>query len=295
MHVSEKNFMLSAENAAHVSLTTKKFVNEIASQIEGWFYPLDMAMFGMIEAFQRSLAIGGDIAEIGVWKGKSLALLALLTETSDNIYAMDLFCDDLLELTQSNIAKFVSKQQAGRIQYITGNTSDYNTTYLQGLFKTKLRFLHIDAGHEYHEVLHTLTLVAPFMHDHGIIVMDDYHDREFPGVHAATLDYCYGTTNGLWVPFMAGANKIYLANPVYAKQFQLFLCNEAYFKDTMRLSRIKDSLVLIMQSKLPMKSAVIKHIVESQLIGQRPDSELNSLTEKAKLHSQTELAATSIR
>lgn len=284
--------MLTPDLAAHISSTTQKFINQTAPQLEGWFYPLDMMMFAMTEFFHKTIAAEGDIAEIGVWKGKSLALLALLSETSIPIYAMDLFCDDLLEQTQQNIAKFTSEQQARRIQYITGNTADYNTEYLQGLFKNKLRFLHIDAGHEYHEVLHTLTLTAPFMHDHGIIVMDDYHDREFPGVHAATLDYCYETTKGLWVPFMAGGNKIYLANPVYAKQFQLFLCKEAYFKDTMRLSRIKDSIVLIMQSKLPMKSEVIKHIIEHQLTGLRAESELNELTQKAKHYSQTELAAT---
>lgn len=284
--------MLTPDIAAHISSTTQKFINETSPQIEGWFYPLDMMMFAMTEFFHKTIAAKGDIAEIGVWKGKSLTLLALLADTSDQIYAMDLFCDGLLEQTQTNIAKFTSVEQSDRIQYLSGNTANYSTNYLQSLFKNKLRFLHIDAGHEYHEVLHTLTLTAPLMHDYGIIVMDDYHDREFPGVHAATLDYCYETTKGLWVPFMAGGNKIYLANPVYAKQFQLFLCKEAYFKDTMRLSRIKDSIVLIMQSKLPMRSDVIKHIIEHQLTGLKAESELNELTQKAKLHSQTELAAT---
>ncbi|MBY0416959.1 MAG: class I SAM-dependent methyltransferase, partial [Pararheinheimera sp.] len=204
------------------------------------------------------------------------------------------FCDDLLEQTQMNIGKFTSPEQASRIHYITGNTANYSTTYLKSLFRNKLRFLHIDAGHEYHEVLHTLTLAAPFMSDHGIIVMDDYFDREFPGVHTATIDYCYQTTNGLWVPFAAGGNKIYLANPVYAKQFQLFLCKDPYFKDTMRLSRIKDSIVLIMQSKLPMKSNVIQHIVENQLTGLHSEYFMNELTVKARLHSQIELAAATV-
>ena len=287
--------MLTSDTAAQISATTQKFINEISPQIDGWFYPLDMMMFAMTEFFSKAIAAKGDIAEIGVWKGKSLTLLALLADTSEQIYAMDLFSGDLLEQTQVNISKFTNQQQSNRVQYITGNTADYSTEYLKSLFKNKLRFLHIDAGHEYHEVLHTLTLTAPFMQDNGIIVMDDYHDREFPGVHTATLDYCFETTNGRWVPFLAGANKIYLANPVYAKQFQLFLCNEAYFKDTMRLSRIKDSIVLIMQSKLPMKSVVIQHIIENQLTNVHSESALSELMTKAKLNSQIELTAASLR
>lgn len=283
--------MLTPQDAGFLSSTTAKYINDIAPQLEGWFYPLDMMMFGMIEAFHRSLSFDGDIAEIGVWKGKSLALLALIASAKDQIYAMDLFGDDLLEQTQHNITSFVAPEFASRISYLKGNTADYSTDYLKTLFKNKLRILHIDAGHEYHEVLHTLTLTAPFMQDYGIIIMDDYQDREFPGVPAATLDYCYETAQGRWVPFLAGANKMYLANPVYAKLFQLSLCKEAYFKDSFRLSRIKDSLVLVAQSKLPMKSAVIAHLIQNQLHAVATPVALETLTEKARFQSQTALEA----
>ncbi len=283
--------MLTPQDAGFLSSTTAKYINDIAPQLDGWFYPLDMMMFGMIEAFHRSLSLSGDIAEIGVWKGKSLALLAMISPVKDQLYAMDLFGDDLLEQTQHNITRFVAPELASRISYLKGNTADYSSSYLQALFKNKLRVLHIDAGHEYHEVLHTLTLAAPFMQDYGVIIMDDYQDREFPGVPAATLDYCYETAQGRWVPFLAGANKMYLANPVYAKLFQLFLCKEAYFKDSFRLSRIKDSLVLITQSKLPMKSAVIEQLIQNQLHAVATASALEILTAKARSQSQTALEA----
>ncbi|OGO75576.1 MAG: hypothetical protein A2203_06440 [Chromatiales bacterium RIFOXYA1_FULL_46_5] len=215
----------------------------------------------------------------------------MISTVKDQLYAMDLFGDDLLEQTQHNITRFVAPELASRISYLKGNTADYSSSYLQALFKNKLRVLHIDAGHEYHEVLHTLTLAAPFMQDYGVIIMDDYQDREFPGVPAATLDYCYETAQGRWVPFLAGANKMYLANPVYAKLFQLFLCKEAYFKDSFRLSRIKDSLVLITQSKLPMKSAVIEQLIQNQLHAVATASALEILTAKARSQSQTALEA----
>jgi hypothetical protein len=282
--------MLSHEDAIYVSSTTESFINEIAPQIDGWFYPLDMMFFGVIEAFHRSISASGDLAEIGVWKGKSLTLLSLLKAPAEHLYGMDLFCDDLLEQSQASLEKFVPDSQRQNIAFVKGNTADYSTAQLRQLFRRKLRLLHIDAGHEYHEVLHTLSLTAPFVEDHGIIVMDDYLDREFPGVHSATLDYCYETSKGRWVPFLVGGNKIYLANPVYAKQLQLYLCQEAYFKDSFRLSRIKDSPVLIASSKLPMSSGVISSLLRSQLYGVLTEQALAELQQKAASHSQNALA-----
>lgn len=283
--------MLSHEDASYVSSTTESFINEIAPQIDGWFYPLDMMLFGVIEAFHRSIFAAGNMAEIGVWKGKSLTLLSLLKRPTEQLYAMDLFCDDLLEQSQASLTKFVPDAQRQNISFVKGNTADYSTAQLRQLFTRKLRLLHIDAGHEYHEVLHTLSLTAPFLEDHGIIVMDDYLDREFPGVHSATLDYCYETSKGRWVPFLVGGNKIYLANPVYATQFQLYLCQEAYFKDSFRLSRIKDTAVLISGSKLPMSSTVISSLLKSQLHGVLTEQALAELQQKAASHSQNALAS----
>ena len=283
--------MLSHEDTTYISSTTESFINEISPQIDGWFYPLDMMLFGVIEAFHRSISVRGNIAEIGVWKGKSLTLLSLLKSPSEHLYAMDLFCDDLLEQSQTNLNKFAPESHRQNIFFVKGNTADYSSAQLQQLFRQKLRLLHIDAGHEYHEVLHTLCLAAPFVEDYGIIVMDDYLDREFPGVHAATLDYCYEISKGHWVPFLVGGNKIYLANPVYAKQFQLYLCQEAYFKDSFRLSRIRETAVLISGSKLPMNSAIISSLLRNQLYGELPEQELTELQQKAKSYSQNALAS----
>ena len=40
----------------------------------------------------------------------------------------------------------------------------------------QLRLLHIDAGHEYHEVMKILKDFSPFLDDQGILIMDDFQD-----------------------------------------------------------------------------------------------------------------------
>lgn len=264
----------------NLSTTINTYLTEISQKLEGWFFPIDMILFGLLEQYQRQANVIGDIAEVGVWKGKSLVYLAQLTERRNNIYAFDWFMDDCLEQTQANV-----KQYAGDapIQYIKGDTSDYTFSQMTEIIKNPLRMLHIDAGHEYHEVLHTMHLLAPFVHDQGVIMMDDYQDREFPGVHSAVLDFCYSTThNSRFVPFLIGANKTYLANPLVAKNIQRFLASHPNFMDKCRLSRIKDDVVLITYSKLPMKSSDILSRLSDAQLDSFDEVFLASITQKAK-------------
>lgn len=44
-------------------------------KIPGWFWPVDMFLFGGIDQLQKTEALTGDILEIGVYQGKSAVLL----------------------------------------------------------------------------------------------------------------------------------------------------------------------------------------------------------------------------
>ena len=83
-----------------------------------------------------------------------------------------------------------------------------------------IRILHIDAGHEYHEVFHSLLSFATYVVDSGIIVMDDYQDPEFPGIEAAVLDFCEIDRPRRFIPFFSGGNKIYLCLTHMANKYQ---------------------------------------------------------------------------
>jgi hypothetical protein len=72
--------------------------------------------------------------------------------------------------------------------------------------------LHIDAGHEYHEVLEQLATFSPYLSDHAIISMDDYQDREFPSIEAALPDFAEQDRPRRFIPFFAGGNKMFLCN-----------------------------------------------------------------------------------
>jgi len=48
----------------------------LAESIEGMISPFSMAVLDSLLGFQRTLGIGGDMTELGVYRGKSAAILA---------------------------------------------------------------------------------------------------------------------------------------------------------------------------------------------------------------------------
>ena len=231
----------------------QNFTSEISNNIEGWFYPLDIFLISIIFNYQNVQKIEGDILEFGVYHGKSLVYLTQLTQGRGKVLGFDIFPDDMKEKVESNIKKYCD--ESSEIQLITGDSADYNYADMEKFIRNPIRVLHIDAGHEYYEVLHTLSLIEPFMHDLGVIIMDDYQDREFPGIEAATLDFCYNTNSSRsYAPFLMGANKAYLANPLVGKMMQRYLFSQESLKDKCRLTHIRDDQVVVAMSKLPMST-----------------------------------------
>ena len=100
------------------------------------------------------------------------------------------------------------------------------------------------------------------MNDMGIISMDDYQDREFPGVEAAVLDFADRDRPRRFVPFLAGGNKMYLCASQYASHLQTLLMSRQNFIDASRLTRVRDFNILIMRSKLPVTVEKVKAQIE---------------------------------
>ena len=260
----------------------REFVAGDHEKLEGWFFGLDQIVFFELASMQQQLNIAGDICEVGVFKGKSLAFLSLLRWSDEIIYGFDLFVEDHLETTQTNLEKFGVPEN---INLTKGLTSDIATENLTKLIARPLRFLHIDAGHEYHEVLEQLLIFSPYLDDRAIIAMDDYQDREFPGVGAAVLDFSERDRPRRFVPFLAGGNKMYLCHVSNAPQFQRFLLSQPNFKDTCRLTRVKDYDVLIARSKLPVASETIVRQITRSRFPRRDVAEM-SLADQSKAYAQ---------
>lgn len=225
-----------------------EYANVQAPQIDGWFFPPDMLAFFLLAGIQRSFGITGSLCELGVWHGKSLVLMSRFAADGERCYGYDLFPDDLKDRAWANVQRF---GKPGAVELVACDSATLTTESLAGRLGAGVRFLHIDAGHEYHEVMHQLVLFAPFVLPGGIIVMDDYHDREFPGIESATLDFAEIDRPRRFVPFFSGGNKMYLCEPHRAQEYQQRLLSIEPVASTSRVSRVRDFTVLVGFSKLP--------------------------------------------
>lgn len=258
-----------------------EFISAAHKDIEGWFFPLDQIAFFELFILLKHLGIDGDVCEVGVYRGKSLTLLSVLKNAGEKLYGFDLFVDDDENITKENLREFGSDDD---VALIKGLTSELSRQKLENLVPSPLRFLHIDAGHEYFEVLEQLRLFTPLMRHQGIISMDDYQDREFPGIEAAVLDFSEQDRPRRFVPFLAGGNKLFLCSPTFAPTFQNFLLQRPNFKDKCRLSRVRDFNVLILQSKLPVPSAAIAAQLQADF-PHWPD-DMQGIDQKSEQYSQ---------
>ena len=148
-----------------------------------------------------------------------------------------------------------------------------------------LRFLHIDAGHEYHEVLEQLELFTPLLSDHGIIAMDDYQDREFPGIEAAVLDFTERRQATSIRSFFSGRKQNVPLRRTVGLGVSEDIVSQSNFKDACRLTRVRDFNVLVLRSKLPVPSAVISKQLDSFRFPRRSEKHL-TLNQKSDAFSQ---------
>lgn len=120
-----------------------------------------------------ALAVGpveGDIVEIGVWKGMSLAFMQRLCSGSARLIGIDPF-----ELPgQAQEASFFWKVLFPDCALIQGYSQNAIEKALQ--VSTRFKLLHIDGGHTSENVWSDFLLYERFVVPGGYIVFDDYGD-----------------------------------------------------------------------------------------------------------------------
>lgn len=237
-----------------------RFVSHESHGINGWFLQQDMISFWCIDFAQKQMGMEGDICEVGVYQGKSLVLLGKLARENESVYGYDLFGDNLLDITKKNLQQFGLYEKT---HLIIGDTSLLKIQQLHNSFRRGIRILHIDAGHEYHEVVHQLHMFSPFVSQGGCIIMDDYQDREYPGIEAAVLDFCQIDRPRRFVPFFAGGNKMYLCESHMAQQYQVNFLQHDVFHDKCRTTRVRDYVVMVGFSKAPITTAACMKDISS--------------------------------
>jgi hypothetical protein len=150
---------------------------------ENWY--LDSQINNLINLLRQVRNIEGSVIEIGCWEGKSTISLA------NGCFPETLICNDtwLGNIQESIITgtihptELILKERdvySIFINNMDNNTKKNYTVVKQDCiewlktFQGSIKFIHIDACHDYENVFETINLVLPKMVKGGIICGDDY-------------------------------------------------------------------------------------------------------------------------
>jgi hypothetical protein len=176
-------------------VTPEDYIDHHLDDIPGWFDSEDAWLFHWTLAWQTDSMRMGDLAELGVYLGRSAVLMGLHQQPGEGFTVCDLF--DVGTTDVGNAAEnSVAYPDLTRVQFLT-NYGRYlatppvvfagPTSSLTGrVASDTFRFVHVDASHLWHHVVGDLGLAAGMLRPDGIVVCDDYRSAHTPGVAAAT-------------------------------------------------------------------------------------------------------------
>ena len=205
----------------------------LVEKIPGWLYPNDMDLTERVFRFQGERGVRGDILELGVYKGKYLALLYGLSATSDRVVGVDglyekhgVLLSEQWRLPAIQAIHTAVRSVAGedsRLEVVPRNTMEMTSQELRAVTKAGFRFISVDAGHEAENVLNDLQLVAPLLVHGGVVAVDDAFNPIVPGVIEGFCRFMISGGLDQLAPVALGANKLFLsARESYDLWFSFF-------------------------------------------------------------------------
>ena len=159
-----------------------------SDHIEGWmFQTTALAMMELIW-LQEEAGFAGNLAEIGVHHGCSALALIAAARPDETLIAIDLFDRQDLNIDASGAEGLAAFQ--GHLQYLFPQaqvrTIAKSSLEIRGAEKENglagLRFFSVDGGHTIALTLNDLEIADASLAPHGIAVLDDVFNTDWPGV-----------------------------------------------------------------------------------------------------------------
>jgi hypothetical protein len=193
-------------------------------EVEGWFFPVDAYLFGLIDSIQKAEGIAGNLFEIGVHHGKTAIFLGRAAGHGEMLGVCDVFGQQQLNPDRSgegSLELFISNmRRLGKISddrlRVFARRSDGLTT---ADTTTNCRFFHIDGGHRPADVRADLITALAALRPDGVVAVDDLFNPNWPGVSEGFYQFM-AEHPGQIVPILIGGNKVLLTRPSAAATYE---------------------------------------------------------------------------
>jgi len=208
---------------------TDYFAFEGHKDIDGWLSSESLTFVKALADFQNKNAIKGNVAEIGVYHGRFFVALCLMLNIGEKALAIDVFEDQEFNLDHSGKGDYLEfteniKKKLGTLRHLEIVKSDsikVNANTIHSILGTNnIRLFSVDGCHTAGHTLHDLQLASQVLSRDGVIILDDFHNEQWPGVEKGLMQFL--DENEFFSPFAYGFNKLYLTTNAHIDNYKKY-------------------------------------------------------------------------
>jgi hypothetical protein len=206
--------------------------------VEGWVFGELLDYLKCVDRFQQEAKVAGNICEIGVHHGRFLIALSHLARPNEKCVAIDIFEDQAANIDGSgrgsliqlrdNVDRFAAS--GARFEYIQADSLALTAGERLAIEQQHgpFRVFSIDGGHTVDHTLNDLVFAQSVISPGGIIILDDYYNQHWPGVHEGVgIFYSRGVSTVK--PFLYAQNKLFLCGISVHERYLRWCCDQ--FRD----------------------------------------------------------------
>jgi hypothetical protein len=182
---------------------TNKFeaIHQSAGPIEGMLSDFSMAAMDSILQHQEDNRVGGHLLEFGVYRGRSLSVLAHHVKPGERLIGVD-------------VAEYIDRERitaiAPNLEFCLSSSETFKGQFRgYSELKRKARVVHVDSSHFFSTTIAELEMCEELLADRGIAILDDFTNLDYSQILAATYKYLYTRRTNLTV-FLVTTEKAYL-------------------------------------------------------------------------------------
>jgi hypothetical protein len=185
------------------------FIETVLPKIDGWLLNEAAQLTAGLLRAQSRADVAGAILEIGVWRGKYLALL--YHASTERVVGIDIFRygNTKDEIYSAFEEAFGSHD---RLVLACANSLKLSPSDIATLAGTaQMRWISVDGSHDAEAVCKDLILAEAVLAEHGVIAVDDFLNSRAIGVSEGTYRFFLDEGTASLRPFAYCANKLFVA------------------------------------------------------------------------------------
>lgn len=157
--------------------------------IDGFISPRGARAISAVLSSQAARGVGGNIAEIGTFYGKTFIGLVMAANSGETILGVDIYPDEMQRRLSGSLAGRLPEDIDFYPRLLKADSRTISRQRWRDLLQNKpARFVHVDGDHTHAAVLNDVKLAASFLADDAVVMVDDFLHDWYPDVTEGVLE-----------------------------------------------------------------------------------------------------------